>query len=150
MCIWTPTLWIHGIQINSVGDFAAMKTNHRINSAEWQVSIPAQKQGNQTCYFFASSMRRSSAASSALLYLLWKHAATCIHVYETLLGKGTTVTSTHSPATFGATFSNIWSIVDHVLKVLVLQCMRMNRNASECIHSCCTPETFRKWQSSIE
>ena len=27
-------LTLHGIQINSVGDFAAVKANHRINSAE--------------------------------------------------------------------------------------------------------------------
>ena len=30
----------------------------------------------------------------------------------------------------GATFSNVWSIMDHVLKVQVLQCIGMYRNAN--------------------
>ena len=52
--------------------------NHRINPAEWQVSIPAPKQvSKRTCYLFASSTSSMHIPSAASAALLWKHAVKC-------------------------------------------------------------------------
>ena len=102
LCICTHTSWYSNKFSWWLRRSENESDNHRINPAEWQVSIPAPKQ----VWVF-------EPATSLLL----AHLA-CIFLLQLQLLFY--AVQTNFPAMFGAIFSTAWQLMDHVLKVQVL------------------------------
>ena len=136
LCICTHTSWYSDKFSWWLRRSENESDNHRINPAEWQVSIPAPKQvwviepatslllahlAYSFCSFSCPSMEtcRKMFRKQETLVRMWMSECGQLR-YELIVQQ----------QSIGAIFTTAWHCMDHVLKAQVLQCIGMHRNAS--------------------